>query len=101
MMETLTGTEVIQLSISVFVVQLIFIGSRTWNIRAIAEKNVLKVLYTGAVIHLSWLVSVAIGATSMYSIMTNFEWRYLPVVFFSMSGGLLGSYLGLKEKFKK
>ena len=52
--------EILRLCIIVFMTQLIFIGARTINVRAIADNNRLKAMTTGAVIHLSWLVSIAI-----------------------------------------
>lgn len=92
---------ILKYSIIVFLTQLIFIGCRTWNVKAIAKNNLLHVLLSGAVVHISWLVSIAIGAVSMAEIVSDFNWSYLPVVICSLSGGLIGSYLGLKEKKKK
>lgn len=82
----------------VFITQLIFIGCRTWNVKAIAKHNIPQVLISGTFVHLSWLVSIAIGAVSMNEIITNFEWSYLPIVACSLSGGLIGSYLSMKSK---
>lgn len=90
--------EVGRYAIIVFVTQLIFIGCRTWNVKAIAAKDITQVLISGAFVHISWLVSIAIGAVSMHEIMTNFNWSYLPIVGCSLSGGLLGSYLSMKSK---
>lgn len=84
-------------SIIVFVTQLIFIGCRTWNVKAIAKQNIPHVLISGTFVHLSWLVSIAIGAISMHEIITNFEWSYLPIVLCSLVGGLLGSYISMKS----
>ena len=86
--------------IVVFITQLIFIGSRTINVKAIAERNMKKALLSGAVIHLAWLVSISIGVVSINSVMKEFDWRYIPVILCSLSGGLLGTYWGLKEKMK-
>jgi uncharacterized membrane protein len=88
---------IIKYSIIVFVTQLIFIGCRTWNVRAIARKDLTQVLISGTFVHLSWLVSIAIGAISMNEILADFNWSYLPVVACSLTGGLIGSYLGLKR----
>lgn len=93
--------DIFILSITVFVNQLVFIGSRTWNIRAIAENNVKKVLLTGTIIHISWLMGIAIGATSVAQVIINFEWKYLPVIASSLLGSLLGSYIGLQDKTKR
>jgi uncharacterized membrane protein len=89
---------VLQYSIIVFVTQLIFIGCRTWNVKAIAKQDIPQVLLSGTFVHLSWLVSIAIGAVSMHEIISNFEWSYLPIIACSLSGGLIGSYLSMKSK---
>ena len=88
------------MSITVFLVQLIFIGCRTWNVRAVANNDLKVVLISGAFIHLSWLASIAIGAVSMNEVISNFNWKYLPVILCSLVGGLIGSYIGLKGKTK-
>ena len=89
---------VLKYSIIVFITQLIFIGCRTWNVKAIAAKDIPQVLISGAFVHISWLVSISIGAVSMHKIIDNFEWSLLPIVACSMSGGLIGSYLSMKSK---
>lgn len=89
---------ILQLSIAVFVTQLIFIACRTWNVKAIAKKDVQQVLISGAFVHISWLVGIAIGGVSMNEIITNFSWEYIPVILCSLLGGLIGSYLGMKSK---
>ena len=89
---------ILQYSIIVFLTQLIFIGCRTWNVKAISSKNITQVLLSGAFVHVSWLVSIAIGVMSMNEIITNFKWEYLPIVLCSLFGGLLGSYVSMKSK---
>jgi len=89
---------ILEYSIIVFVTQLIFIGCRTWNVKAIAKQDISQVLISGTFVHLSWLVSIAIGAVSMHEIITNFEWSYLPIIGCSLLGGLIGSYLSMKSK---
>jgi len=89
---------ILKLSIIVFFTQLIFIGCRTWNVKAIADKNIKQVIISGAFVHLSWLVSIAIGAVSMHEIITNFRLEFIPIVLCSLSGGLIGSYLSMKSK---
>jgi len=89
---------VLKYSIIVFITQLVFIGCRTWNVKAIAAKDIPQVLLSGGIVHLSWLVSISIGADSMHKIITNFEWAYTPIVVCSMTGGLIGSYLSMKSK---
>lgn len=88
---------ILKYSIIVFVTQLIFIGCRTWNVRAIANRNLFQVLLSGAFVHISWLVSIAIGAVSMSEIISDFNWTYIPVVMCSLTGGLIGSYIGLRK----
>lgn len=90
--------EILTLCITVFITQLLFIGFRTWNVIATAEKNVKEVVYSGTIVHLTWLVSISIGATSMYEIIANFNMSYIPVVAFSLVGGLLGSIIAIKYK---
>jgi len=89
---------VLKYSIIVFITQLIFIGCRTWNVKAISKHNIPQVLISGTLVHLSWLISIAIGAVSMHEIITNFRWEYLPIVICSLTGGLLGSYISMKSK---
>ena len=88
---------ILKYSIIVFITQLIFIGCRTWNVKSISAKNIPHVLISGTFVHLSWLVSISIGAVSMNEIISNFEWSYLPIVFCSLSGGLIGSYISMKS----
>lgn len=89
---------IIKYSIIVFITQLVFIGCRTWNVKAIAKQDIPQVLLSGTFVHLAWLVSIAIGAVSMHEIITKFEFSYLPIIFCSLSGGLIGSYLSMKSK---
>lgn len=90
--------SILKFSLIIFITQLIFVGCRTWNIKSIADKNIPQVLISGIFIHISWLVSIAIGTFSMHEIITKFEWKYLPIVFGSLLGGLLGSYISMKTK---
>lgn len=87
---------IVKYSVIVFITQLIFIGCRTWNVKAIAKQNVAQVLMSGTFVHLSWLISIAIGADSMSQIISNFEWSYIPIVICSLLGGLIGSYVSMK-----
>lgn len=84
----------------VFLSQLIFICCRTWNVKAIADNKISQVLLSGCIIHIAWLISIALGSFSVYKIVGDFQMKYIPVVFFSMSGGLLGSWLAMKFKKK-
>jgi predicted MFS family arabinose efflux permease len=89
---------ILQQCIIVFITQIVFIGCRTWNVSAIARKDVKGVLISGALVHIAWLISIAIGAVSMHKIVNDFDWQYLPIVICSLIGGLLGSYWGMKNK---
>lgn len=92
---------ILKFTIVIFITQLVFIWARTWNVSAIAEGNIKMVLISGAFVHIAWLISITIGVVSMKEILTNFRWEYLPIIVGSLSGGLIGSYLGLKKKLKK
>jgi hypothetical protein len=81
---------VLHYSIIVFVTQLIFIGCRTWNVKAIAAKNIPQVLISGTFVHLSWLVSIAIGAVSMHEII----YKRTKLAHYILKQGI-------KRKFKK
>lgn len=89
---------ILTLSISVFLSNLVFLFARTWNVRAVATGHVWGVMWSGSVVHISWLISVAIGAGSITNLLVDWKWEYLPVVLCSMAGGLLGSYIGLWPK---
>lgn len=86
------------LCLTVFVTQVVFIYARTYNVRVISRGETIKALVSGGIIHLSWLVSIAIGADSAHDIITEFNWSKLPVVASSLIGGLIGTYYGIKEK---
>jgi hypothetical protein len=92
---------VAEYAITVFFTQLVFIAARTWNVKAIAKNSMPQVLLSGTVVHLSWLLSIAIGSVSMYEIIESKSIKYLPVIACSLSGGLIGSWIGLQEKRKK
>jgi hypothetical protein len=89
---------VLKYSIIVFITQVIFIGARTWNVKAIAAKNIPHVLISGTVVHIAWLVSMSIGVVSMQEVITKFEWQYIPVILASISGVLIGGYVSMKSK---
>ena len=89
------------LTVTMLIMQIIFIFSRTWNVIEVAEKNINKAIISGLLVHISWLFTIAIGATSMYEIMANFEWRYIPVVMASCTGGMIGTWLAVRGKKNK
>jgi hypothetical protein len=84
----------------VFFTQLSFVWLRTLNVRAVAIHNTTTVLITGAFVHITWLIGIAIGANSMYKIMNDFRLDYLPIILCSLTGGLLGSWFGMIKKEK-
>lgn len=83
---------VLEYSITVFLTQLIFIGCRTWNIQAISNDNIPAALLSGAIVHITWLLSISIGTVSMIAVIHEFNWHYIPVILCSLSGGLIGMY---------
>lgn len=87
-----------KLTAIVFTTNLVFLWARTWNVRATATEDLWGVMWSGTVVHLSWLISIAIGANSITEIILDWEWRNLIVVAGSLGGGLLGSYFGLLKK---
>ena len=90
--------EIFKLCVSVFIVQFIFIYTRTWNVKAISSKNTFHVLISGAVIHIAWLFSIGISAYSVKEIVLDFEIKYIPVLVSSLIGGLIGSYIAMKNR---
>lgn len=93
--------SILTMSIVVFINQLIFIGFRTWNVKAISNNNIILAMLSGGIVHLAWLVGIAIGAFSVTEIMMNFELKYIPVIISSLSGGLLGTWLAMKKRKKR
>lgn len=92
---------ILNYSVIVFFTQLVFIACRTWNVKAIAVNNILAAMISGALVHIAWLVSIAIGAVSMNEIISNFQFQYIPIVLCSLTGGLIGTYLALKKRHDK
>jgi hypothetical protein len=89
-----------KLTAIVFITNLVFLWARTWNVRATASRDVWGVMWSGTIVHLSWLISIAIGANSITNIILDWQWQNIIVVIGSLSGGLLGSYFGLLQKSK-
>ena len=90
--------EIIIQCLIVFFTQLLFVWTRTLNVRAVASKNTKSVIITGIFVHITWLIGIAIGANSMYKIMNEFNLEHLPIIFFSLIGGLLGSWFAMVKK---
>lgn len=93
--------EILGLCITVFIAQVIFLSSRTWNVIAISKLDIKSALLSGAVVHLSWAASIAIVGVSMYEIMSSFELKFIPVILCSLVGSLYGTYIPLKKEKMK
>lgn len=87
----LNGLSPFELGLIVFINQLFFIFARTLNVIYTAEKKIPGSIITGTVVHLTWLLSIAIGVKSVMYL----DWL---VIFFSLTGGLSGTWLGIKLK---
>ena len=79
------------LGLIIFLSQIGFLFSRTLNVIYTAEQNIKASLISGVFVHLTSLISIAIGVKSI---------MYLDffVILCSIGGGLLGTYYGLKIK---
>lgn len=88
------------MTVTVFLTQLVFIWSRTWNVKMVAANRTKQVLISGGIVHLTWLLGITLGVASMNEVMMNFRWEYVPVLVGSLAGGTIGAYLGMKEKMK-
>lgn len=75
------------------VTQFTFIYYRTVNVNANIEKNRWKLFWSGTIVHITWLLSTAIGVNAI--IKGNYT-----LVLFSLLSGLLGADMGLREKLK-
>ena len=53
--------SIIAMSVAIFILQLVFVWLRTLNIQYIANKDLTRTLISGTVIHILWLLTVAIG----------------------------------------
>jgi len=73
--------------------QFIFIYYRTVNVNANIEKDRWKLFWTGSIVHITWLISTAIGVNAII------KGNYLLVIF-SLVGGLIGADFGLHERLK-
>jgi fucose 4-O-acetylase-like acetyltransferase len=94
----MTTIQIVHNSLLIFTTQLIFIGCRTWNVKAIAKNNMPQTIASGMIVNFSWLVSMGIGGVSMASVINNFEWQHVPIILCCIAGGTVGTYIGMKEK---
>ena len=77
----------------ILLTQFIFIYYRTVNVNANIEKDRWKLFWTGSIVHITWLISTAIGVNAII------KGNYLLVIF-SLVGGLIGADFGLYERLK-
>lgn len=77
-------------AILVFVTQYLFIYFRVINIEAQINKNRFKLFMSGAIVHITYLVSMAIGVTAV-----------LKGNIFLIACSLIGSLLGADQAFLK
>ena len=84
-----------------FFSQLAFLWARTINIVFTAQGDIKKVLITGGIIHILWLIGIAIGANGAYKVIVDHQMEYIPVLIFSLTGSLIGAYIGLIKNKKR
>ena len=73
--------------------QFLFIYYRTVNVNANIQKDRLKLFWSGAIVHISWVITTAIGVNAVI------KGNYILVVV-SLLSGAIGADLGLNEKLK-
>lgn len=81
---------VMQMTVLVFIVQLIFIYLRTLNLKHVAQGRIFAAIMSSNGIAIAWMVSVTIGVSSLLS------GEILPILA-HLLGGTLGTYLGMKK----
>ena len=88
---------IIEMTATVFVTQFVFTWGRTWNIKAIADRDVKRVLISGTIVYFCWLLSIALGSISVIELVQNFNTDYIPVIIAGLVGGNLGGIVKLKN----
>lgn len=83
-----------------FVTQIAFIWTRTVNVKAVAGNYLFRALLSGALVHITWLISISLSTYSVVALIKDWEWSYLPVPTASLIGGIIGTYFGMVEKKK-
>lgn len=81
-------------SVIILISQLTFLYLRTLNVIYTAERRVIPAIITGNGIGFTWLISMSIGANSI------FNGDILPIIAFTI-GGTVGTYLGFMKESKK
>ena len=75
----------------ILVSQLTFLYLRTLNVIYTTQLRMLPAIITGNGIGFTWLISMSIGANSI------FNGDILPIIAFAL-GGSVGTYLGIKKE---
>jgi len=78
----------------VFIAQIIFLYLRTLNVKAVANDDMWRAVWTGWGIGITWMIGIAIGASAMM------EGHPLPIVA-HLAGGTIGTWMGMRETKKK
>ena len=86
-----------EMTITVFITQFIFTWGRTWNIKAISDRNVKQVLISGTIVYFCWLISIAFGTISVIEVVQKLNMDYIPVIVAGLIGGNLGGIVKLKN----
>lgn len=81
----------------VFVSYFCFIYLRTSNVIHTTERNIIGSLVSGGLVHIAHLIATGLGINAILSDLTV----YYPVLIGSLTGGLLGTYVGIKTKQKQ
>ena len=92
---------ILQLAATMFVTQLFFIWFRTLNVRFVARGNIWGAIWTGFIVHITWLIGIAIGTVSIVEMVKSQDVSYWPVIACSMSAGAIGTYFAMKRKLKQ
>lgn len=90
--------DIWKLCLLLFFSQLLFVYARTSNVRQISKGNMQGSMLSGAFLHIVWLITIGAGGASAIKVLFEGDLQYLWAVAFSLSGGLFGTYLALKNK---
>jgi len=58
-------------------------------------------MVTAGVVNICWMVSIALGASSTFIIITDFRWDQVPIATAYFVGGLVGTWLGMLKRKNK
>lgn len=76
------------------ITNLIFHSSRTYNTRAIVNKDIFTVLWSSSVVKVSWIISTSLGVKSVLDLDIYLIFTYILT-------GLLGDFIGMKLKYEQ